>query len=233
MYVEDLFIALHDKLVGRYWFGFDGELDSDWHRNFISNVTSHIVTGHALSTNQSKTILKLIAKVRRCLVAYGMATEDDIDNMLAHPEHRRPLYESTTVPREVRHLGDNLLGFRYKQNDIIKQRIVQFGTPEQESWMAASRDNNAKLIAAPHFDWQHRIWIVPVFRHNLPAIISLIQEYRFGMDGPTIAYLRLASHSFDKPSTFTLIAPDIISGNVCDNPLLAGWAIEVADGVAV
>ena len=236
MYVEDLFLVVRNKLLGYCWdhLAFDGLLDTDWHRNFIDNVATHIITGHALSTNQSKTILKLFAKVRHCLVAYGMATDDDISRMLAQPEHRRPLYESVAIPREVRFIGDNRLGFRFKQNDIIKQRIERFGVPEQTVWLNAVRDKRSKLIATPHFDWPNRMWIVPVFRHNLSGILALIQEYRFGMDEDVAAYLRLALRSLDKPSTVVLNEDrDIIIANVCDHPLLAGWMTEVAEGVVV
>lgn len=232
MYVEDLFIKIAERLneVRPRHALFGGLLDGEWHRSFISNVSSHILAGNQLSSNQSKTILKLIAKVRVHLVAYGMATDEDISCMLIQPDHRRPLYASMEIPREVRHLGDNLLGFRYKQNDLITKRIKTLGDPP----MATGLTYKMELIERPHFDWQTRIWVVPLFRHNLEAVISLIKEYRFGIDALTASYLRLASTSLDKPSTFAFNHDnDLIIGTVRDNPLLAAWITQIAEGIAV
>lgn len=230
MYVEDLFIKMFERLSEtrpRHAL-FGGLLDSEWHRSFINSVSQHILGGNQLSTNQSKTILKLVARVRHFLVAYGMATDDDISRMMVQPEHRRPLYASVEVPREVRHLGDNLLGFRYKQNDVITRRIKDFGEPQL---IAIER---LELIAKPHFDWPTRIWVVPMFRHNLEPVLDLIRDYRFKVDRLTADYLKLCAASFDQPSQFQFDAEhELICGTVCDNPLLAAWATEVAEGVAV
>jgi hypothetical protein len=234
MYVEDLFIVIFQRLCETRprHAQFGGLLDGEWHRNFIQNVSCHILAGNQLSSNQSRTILKLIAKVRHYLVAYGMATDDDIAGMLHQPEHRRPLYASIEIPREVRHVGDNLLGFRYKQNDLITQRIKKLGEPALVSVRGTRM--RIDLIDRPRFDWPTRIWVVPVFRHNLEAIFDLIREYRFGIDVLTAGYLRLAAASLDQPSTFGYnIEHDLIQATVRDNPLLAGWIAHIAEGVAV
>jgi hypothetical protein len=230
MYVEDLFINIAQRLgeIRPRHALFGGLLDGEWHRSFIANVSGHILAGNQLSSNQSKTILKLIARVRAYLVAYGMATDEDISGMLAQPEHRRPLYASIEIPREVRHLGDNLLGFRYKQNDLITKRIKALGDP------ALVTTHKIELIERPRFDWPTRIWVVPMFRHNLEAIFDLIREYRFGIDFMTSSYLKLAAASLDQPSTFIFSAEhDLVLGTVCDNPLLAAWITQIAEGVAV
>lgn len=232
MYVEDLFITIAQRLgeTRPRHAQFGGLLDSEWHRNFTRNVAFHIQAGNQLSSNQSKTILKLIAKVRHYLVAYGMATDDDIAGMLFHPEHRRPLYASVEIQREVRHLGDNMLGFRFKQNDLIRQRIKALGEPALHSAPTVKLD----LVEQPRFDWPTRIWIVPLYRHNIEAVFDLIRDYRFGVDTPTSTYLKLAAASLDQPSRFTYNHEhDLIQATVCDNPLLAGWVTEVAEGLAV
>ena len=232
MYVEDLLLAIRDRLYfERFSHGFDG-LVSDWHRNFVTDVSSHIEAGKQLSTNQSTVILKLIAKVRKPLVHYGMATDADIDDILRHPEFRRPLYESPNIPREVRYLGDNILGFRFKQNDMIAALVRDLGRPAPTDckfdWAKMRKLND--LLPRPQFNWQHRLWVVPVLRHNLSRIVKLINEYRFDVDPSATAYLRLARDSLDRPSAFTL-ADEVILGNVCDNPLLAAWVTCVSDGI--
>ena len=236
MYVEDLLIAINERLLIAFYHGphrpFDGLPDGEWHRNFITNVANHAMSGHQLSTNQSMTILKLVGKIRQSLVAYGMATDLDIANMLAMPQHRRPLYESVAIPREVRYLGSNYLGFRFKQNDLIIKRIKSFGQPCMTNWLKFELAENFSLIDRPRFDWGHRIWIVPVFRHNINHIMALLREYRFGIDPVTADYLQLAQSSLDMSSTFTM-ADEFIVGNVRDNPLLASWMTENAEGLTL
>jgi hypothetical protein len=231
MYVEDLLLAIRDHVYFVPNHAFDGLL-TDWHRNFVTNVSTHVEAGRQLSTNQSAAILKLIAKVRRQIVRYGLATEADIDHLLRHPDYRRPLYESPNIPREVRYLGDNVLGFRFKQNDVIAAQIRDFGRPASTDWASdwAKLRKMTDLLPRPQFNWQHRIWIVPVLRYNLSRIVRLINEYRFDVDPATTAYLRLARDSQDRPSAFTM-TDEVILGNVCDNPLLAGWITSVSDGV--
>jgi hypothetical protein len=87
-------------------------------------------------------------------------------------------------------------------------------------------------VPSPQFDWEQRIWVVPVMRHTVEAVMGLINEYRFEIDEAVIAYLRLARKSREQPSAFVL-TEDVILANVCDNPLLAAWITEVADGVVL
>lgn len=210
MYVEDLLLAIQARNPSV----FDG-LINEWYVGFIASVSRHVRAGKQLSTSQGTTILKLIVQVRRPLVRHGMATDDDIDNMLHQPEYRRPLYESTHIPREVRYLGDNCLGFRFKQNDLIVETIKALGHDS---------------LPRPRFQWEQRIWVVPVWRHNLQKIMTLVNEYQFNLDAETTAYLRLARQSIDQPSTFVLAEEHgVILANVCDDPLLAAW-IET-DGI--
>lgn len=220
MYVEDLLLAMRAKMPhGRL-----GQFDA-WQQNFIHNLGDHIASGKPLSTKQSHAVLRLIGSFRQAIVINGMATADDIHEMLQRPQFRRPLYESILVPREVRHLGDNLLAFRFKQHDLIVERIKQFGVPPS--------GGRTDLLPKPRFDWDYKLWIVPVMRYNLSAIITLINEYQFTADDSTAAYLRLAQRSHDQPSTVTLADADVLVANVCDNPLLAGWIAEIADGIAL
>ena len=228
MYVEDLLLAIRERI---HFENFDGLL-TDWHRRFIASVSDHVEAGRQLSTNQGTALLKLIQRVRKPLVRYGMATDADLIHMQRHPDYRRALYESPNVPREVRYLGDNVLGFRFKQNDMIAALIRELGRPTPSDWTCdwAKLRKVGDLLPRPQFNWQHRIWLVPVLRHNLSKIMSLVNEYCFDVDPAATAFLRLARDSRDRPSAFTM-TDDVILANVCDNPLLAGWITCVSEGI--
>jgi hypothetical protein len=233
VYVEDLFLVIREHAVASRCFGrhshepFDGLLSSEWHQNFITNVGNHVMAGKQLSTNQAQTILKLVGRIRYPLIRQGMIREDELDHMLRQPEFRRPLYTSANIPREVRYLGDNVLGFRSKQNDIIAARIRDLNVLNTNDW--AGFRNVQRMLPYAHFNWAQRIWLVPVMRHNLDRVMALINEYRFNTDPAVTAYLRLARQSRDQPSAVALV-DDVILANVCDNPLLAGWVTEVGAG---
>jgi hypothetical protein len=217
MYVEDLVLTIHTKM--------QSTLRNDpWQQDFLHSISDHIKQQKSLSTNQSHVILQMIAKFRHYIVRHGLATDDDLDNMLCHPQFYRPLYESVNVRREVRYLGDNLLGLRFKQHTPIVDRIKA---------IIPYPDNRMLNLAKATFDWEYRIWIVPVTRHTITRILTLLNEYQFHIDETTSTYLHLANRSRDQPSTITLASDDVLLANVCDNPLLAAWITEVAGGITV
>jgi hypothetical protein len=226
MYVEELLISIQSRMLRGH--SFDGLLDDPWYQKFLQSVGNQIQNNKPLSTKQGAMILKLIARARIPIVVYGMATDDDIDEMLRRPFYRQPLYESVHIPREVRYLGDNLLAFRFRQDDNIVQSIKNCELVSTD-WLGLKR----KLLPAPQFDWDHRLWVVPVWRHNIAALTSLIMEYHFTADQVTIDYLELAHNSLDQSSAFVIHDQDVILANVCDNPLLAGWITEVIDGLVL
>ena len=224
MYVDDLLLSIRSQLSILWPDPFDNLL-TDWDRTFLTSVGDHVAAGKSLSTNQAAVIGKLIGRLRHPLIRHGMATDDDLDRMLLEPEYRQALYPSLNIPREVRYLGDNILGFRFKPNDMLVASIREFGMPE----MTDGFNYKVDLQTRPSFNWEYRIWLVPVLRHNVTAIRAFILEYHFAPDQPTLNYLRLASNSREQSSAFAII-DDVILANVCDHPLLAGWITEVADG---
>ena len=227
MYVDDLLLSVRSQLSILWPDPFDNLL-TDWDRSFLTSVADHAAAGKPLSTNQAAVIGKLIGRLRHPLIRHGMATDDDLDRMLLEPEYRQPLYPSRHIPREVRYLGDNILGFRFKPNDMLAASIREFGTVETTDWSSSKVD----LLPRPIFNWEYRIWLVPVLRHNVAAILAFIQEYHFTADRPAIDYLRLATRSRGRSSAFAII-DDVILANVCDHPLLAGWITEVCDGAVL
>lgn len=226
MYVEDLFVAISRRLSVD---SFDRLLD-EWHRNFIASVHQQIMREKSLSIKQSQMILKLIARLRSPLVRYGMATDDDIDEMLHRPQYRRPLYESPDIRREVRYLGNNILGFRFKQHDVIVSRLRDLHKASVINWGGLQFMTESHL-PRPSFNWEHRIWLVQVLHHTLTPILALINEFYFDIDITTMHYLRAAQRSMDQPAIITLSDDGILLATIRDDPLLASWITEVNDGL--
>jgi hypothetical protein len=221
MYIEDILLSLT-----RYQFPHDS-----WHQNFVSSVAQHIHAGRTLSTNQSRTIVKLVRRLRHQLVADGVASAADLDQLLAEPEHRRTPYTSTQKPREARYLGDGLFALRCKVDGLLVAHIKALGIPETYI--------NRLLIARsrrPRFDWLQKLWIIPVHRYNLVALRHLLHEHRFHVDTIASNYLALCAESVDRASQITF-GPDedhdILIVNVCDDDILAGWMTENATGIVL
>ena len=235
MIVEDLLLKIRDTLIWKNkQLPFDGLFSDEWHLNFISSIGRHVDANKSLSTKQSDIILKMVEKVRSYLVKNGWATDADITKMLAEPQFRNPLYESTNVPKEVRHIGDNLLAFRSKNNEIVRNKIKTLCYPELKQRVAtwSLQPTTTTNIRAARFDWLYKVWIVPVYRFNVADILNLIETERFNIDHQTAHYLRLVKHSFNQPSLFA-VDSEIILANVCDDPILASWITEVANGVTL
>jgi len=219
MLVEDVLKLIADRLNKHYAVEqrFYGVLDDDWHASFIQSVNAHAERGRPLSTEQSKIVLKIITKVRTYLISYGDITSDTVDGLLASPNHRQPLYQSTNIPKEVRHIGSNLLGFRFKYNELIISDIKALSA--------------LSISQAAYFEGTMRIWVVAVTRASLQPIKSLIKKYRFGVDCSTENWFHLLQYSLDKESSvFVDEETDLIVVNVCDNELLAHWVSHVAGG---
>jgi hypothetical protein len=239
MHVEDLFIKIRNtrglNFPGVLWkrgqLPFDGSLSDEWSLKFISNVGQYVDANKPLSNKQGAVILKMIDKVRSCLVEYGYATNAEISTMLVNPQYRHEPYESTFVPKEVRHLGGNLLAFRFKKNDEIKDALKVICRGKITGWLGGEMFQSSMGQTA-RYDWLYKLWIVPVCRFNIREIIALIHKEQFGRDDATSDYLRLARRSFDQPS-LCAIHDGIILANVCDDPLLSGWITEVANGVTL
>jgi hypothetical protein len=237
MYVEDLInrIWFHDLTVHPQ----KRLLNDDWQRNFVQSICDQIDQGKPLSTRQSVQVLKIIDLIRIEIISRGWATEPEILSLLLDPQYHQPLYESVYIPKEVRYLGGHMLAFRFKDRAIV-EHIKALAVIEKTTWLDGTdrhfrsalplRDNS--LPMKPRFEWLHKIWLVPVYRHNLKNITSLITKHRFAMDNQVADYLRLARRSVNQPSLFATDG-EVIFANVCDNPLLSGWITAVAAGVAL
>lgn len=189
-----------------------------WYHRFILNVWTYTQQRKPLSTEQARILLRIGGRVRDKLVKDGSVEAPIIDRLLRQPSYRLPLYQSSVMPREVRHLGGNLLGLRFKLGDTVRQVITTIGLTE-----------NGEPSVVPWFNQEFRLWVIPVTRITLPKIMNLIKEHRFGFDEAALEYITLCSNSTGHPTTVFLDAEGRrIIANVCDNDLAACWLEQVA-----
>lgn len=196
----------------------------DWTRKFILDLNRQISEQRPLSTQQSKYFLKVVERYRETMIINEIGwSESEIDRLLTFPRHRREPYQSTFVKNEVRYLGDNKLGFRFK---VARRTLEAIKALRQKDHPMPWADDTA-----PRFDGQHKLWVVPITSGNINRVMGIILNYEFNMDPDVVAYLELCEQSKNQPSTFVLDpeSGDIIA-NVCDDNTLAAWTRSVAGG---
>ena len=208
LYIENILETIANNLLSGNEQNFNGVISDKWTIRFIASVYDQIDREKALSTEQVKVILGIIKKVEDLLVEYKLYTKIELQAILANPKFIREPYKSTFIPREVRHLGLNLLGFRFKYN------------PDIVSDLKLIRQRN--MHSAPYFDSKHGLWIFPVTRNNLRDAIDLIKSHRFSTDVATDRWLALAKQSHGMVSVFEL-HENIVVAKVKDNEILALW----------
>jgi hypothetical protein len=215
MTVEDAIEALAHH-VNRGLFSIQHE--DSWAFKFVQNVSEYIRRDKPLSTEQGRIILRILGKHRAYMIEHG-SDADAIDSLLLRPRYRNDPYPSANVPREVRHLGDNLLGFRFKRNDEISQALQA---------LVAYRPYKLDNL---WFHREHRLWVVPITRHNLEGAMSVIRDHRFGFDEGVAEYLTACENNKRRPAEF---ASDdsigIIAGQVYDCEIVAWWSRTVLGG---
>lgn len=179
IYFEDLVINAYNILR-------DGTHNtvslSEWSRNFILNIGSKLADDGStqLSTNQSAALKKVLPYFVRFFVHAGY-DRNEVEDALAYPIFKSPLYNSPAVKRECRHLGANLLGFRFKFNPTIAKDIQDKATGGYY-----------------RFDKQTKLWIVTVTINNYQTISSAIYENRFELNGQTEKWLQSLKHINDQ-----------------------------------
>lgn len=195
------------------------EYEDEWAERFITNVNNHVTLGRPLSSEQSKIVLKLVRRVRDFLIEHG-ESPTRIDDLLARPVHRQAVYQSSVMPKEVRYLGDNKLGFRFKYNDIIIGDIKAL-VPREPTY----------VHDRPWFHRDYNIWVVSVTRDSIDRIMNLIQKHRFDFDEGVIEYLALADNSKGLWSAFAYDPEiEVIAAQVNNNELVAWWSRYVVGG---
>lgn len=193
-------------------------LNDAWFDKFVSNVYAWaVLQNKPLTTEQARITLRIIHKTRKVCVENGWATEDEIEKLIQRPRYRNAPTQSANIPREVRYLGDNLVGFRFKRNDLIMQDL--------KCMVDSSGEGVAK------WDWVARLWVVPVIRTTIHKIMDCIRDHRFGFDDDLADYLAFSTNAEDEASHFVL-DPDSgkIIAVVNDNEIVAGWTATALRG---
>lgn len=214
MTVEDAVELLNEQIYHGLFTSF---LSDPWAEGFIRNIVGYVQRNQALSTEQSRLALKLIARARSYLVEAGSPAVE-IDALLRRPSYRQTPYPSANIPREARYLGDNLVGFRFKRSDFA---------------LADLRAAKAKMFFDRDlwFHRGHRVWVMPVTRDTLGDVVEFIHRHRFDADAPLLAYLSEAADALGQPSSCAT-DPDlgVTAIWVPDNEVVAWFVSDVLGG---
>lgn len=187
----------------------EGILKDPWFDKFVTNVYSWaIVQNKPLTTEQARITLRILQKTGSLIVEKGWATSSEVERLIETPRYRHRPTPSANIPREVRYLGDNLLGLRFKRNDHIATQLKLL--------------KNSSGDPVARWDWLSRLWIVPVLRTTLEPLMTLIGENRFGIDDDVAEFLARASNSVDQPASFELRDGKIIA-TINDDEVVSAW----------
>lgn len=196
--------------------------DRVWVQSFLRNTAGRVERGGTLSTEQAKIVLRLAQRFETLLIESGRIAGQALAELVRAPVYRNEPYPSANVPREVRHLGQNLLGFRFKYNEVILEDIKRLAP-------------RLSCVPAPRFWYhrEHRIWVVPTTRDTLDGVQQLITKHRFEFDDAVVAFLTEAVNAQGRPCQFALDpALNVIAGLVPDNDLVA-WVVRRLGGEPV
>lgn len=160
-------------------------------RRFISDVSSYTRGGKPLSTAQSNIVMKLIAKYRNLLIVSGMDGAA-IDALVNSPVHRQPPYESKTLRREVRYIGDNKLLMRFKYNPTIIERLREI-----KSTNPYTRQTTPTFI---EINEDTKLWLLEVNDASYPKIVEIIRAFRFEFDDSVVEYFMNFENNLGLPS---------------------------------
>lgn len=218
MYVEDAIEIFYKEMLGRTPLAQIMAHDK-WTNDFITSLYSSVKSGKTLSTEQGRVFLKALNKYNSCFDA-------SVTKLVENPYYRNPPYQTKNIPNEVRYLGGNYLGFRYKKSDSIRTDFKKISdrTP---------RIKNSRSFTSPDLKYHAllRIWVVSVTRENFKDIVMIIGKHDFKCDDAVLEYLALADNSIGQKSTF-VVDPDTgdIIANICDNAILSSWVNNVLFG---
>jgi hypothetical protein len=220
MHVED---ALENLLILKHAKGLFTKLHRDeWTSDFIENVSAYTRAGKPLSTMQSKMILQILKRVEDivCDAQFGarLFSIDSINALIKSPTYRQNPYPSADIPREVRWLGDNKVGLRFKKNPKMINDIKALSKSASD---------------APWFHRSYRVWIVPVTESTLEPLLDLISEHRFHVDEETQGYLETVLRMSAEKSQ-VVFDPDLnVFVAQINNDDVAAWWIETVLGATV
>lgn len=208
VYVEDIL----DIIMHKYD---DDELrrvllDDEWFSKFVQNVYHWAIRENKpLTTEQARITMRILHKVRDVCVHNGWASDADFTRLVDRPLYRHPLTQSANIPREVRHLGRNLLGFRFKRNDVIINELRKDAVRRSSS-------------TAPTWDWINRIWYVPLTTASLDSVMDIIGQHRFDYDDSVAEGLAAVTNLRGEPLRFSIEGDQIVA-EVSDKHVAQEW----------
>lgn len=221
MYVEDIFTEVALRLSNSRR-AFNGKLASDWHLGFIASVNAQLLAGRALSIAQSEIVLRILRTVETDLAK----DHEGINQFLLSPQFRQTPYQSVRTPREVRFMGDSVLGFRGRADQLLTKDIKDSGGNDELTLQSGY------LWMRPQFDWTHKIWLVRVNRFNLHKVKRLIAKHRFQADAAVEQFLQECTDELDAASACE-VQDDVLILRVKDNELLAHWMLDNVQGLSL
>lgn len=208
---ENISVMMHDPELNAL-------LGDRWFIRFFSNIGSWCRQGKPLTTEQAKIVLKAMRKAKPFFVDLG------VDPQVFHDLNARPVYRrtptiSSVMPREVRYLGDGLLGFRFKRDDTIIDaiKLLRVETP-----------------TAPHrIEWDRstRMWTIGLSSDTVEAIEKIIMKHRFNFDDDVAGAISATYESRRGKSTFRVDANGDLVIEINDNDILASWVTNSLGGV--
>lgn len=191
-----------------------------WALGFVHNVASYTRKGAPLSTEQARIVLALTSRVRAYLLNDNVCPSV-LNALTRRPTYRQQPYISTVTPREVRHLGDNLLGFRFKRNDAVLADL---------KWACGGLEQFGMQVL--WFDRTYKVWIAPVTRQTINPLMEVIGKHRFQFDDALATYLASATNVEGLP---TAVVTDreqgLIAAQVYDDEVSAFFLGEILGGV--
>lgn len=168
-------------------------ITNTWDRRFISDICYHTRTGKAITTAQGALALKLINRYRIQLAAYGV-TAAQLDALAHAPQYRLPPHTSVSVPREVRWLGNSVLAFRSKYNNVVTEDIKKLRV-----------DNPFNPTSTVYFHKEDKLWLVEVQSRNVDRVIEVIRRHGFAFDDAVAEFLMEVSNSLEQPSSAEIV----------------------------
>lgn len=187
-------------------------LPGEWFFNFLNNIQVWVSDGKPLTTEQAKIVLKILGKTRPLFLSLGVSAKA-IREMQTNPVYRQQPTLSSVMPREVRYLGGNILGFRFKRNDTIVNDIKAL----KEYW---ATDHDVV------FDYVQRLWLVPLSGDTLEPVMKIIGKHRFEFDDGVAGYLADCHNVQNGGAAFSVNECMIL-----DNDILGQWVRAVLVGV--
>lgn len=197
-------------------------IKDEWHRSFIASVQQHVQNGSCLSTNQSTIILKACAKYPVDLSKVLRRSVQEVEDSIRNPSYKKEPYQSVSIKREVRYLGDNKLAFRFKLDNTVLQDIKNL------------RGNNDLVDERATFNEDYRIWVVSVTVTNYSKVFSIINRHKFDFDEGVLEYMTICNNTSKVKSTIVMEDDEsLIYANICSNPILVELIKNTMNGEVV